>query len=457
MLAPALAADCAWRLGSDGGEVKAALTDLCEPLDANVSFADWLEGRRPAHLSTNAGAGEVAFQGWRNFKEAFAPELIAQAVEETEIALGRPLSSCVDPFGGSGTTALASQFLGIRPVTIEVNPYLADLIEAKLTTYDVEQLIVDFKTVVEGEISADYATPFAGAPATFVEPGVGGRYLFSKAVALRLASLRDRIARIGNETSRRLMRVLLGAVALPVSNVIVSGKGRRYRRGWASREALPEQVEQLFIDATVRAIYEIRRYEKRKARAYSLLRGDARKLTPQDGQFDLAVFSPPYPNSFDYTDVYNVELWVCGYLNCSADNRRLRLSTIRSHVQIARPFDAPELGSTTLTSVVERLETVRSNLWNRHIPSMVSAYFADMCVIIERLQKSLVPGGRVYMVVGDSRYAGVQVPVATILNELSLQRGFTIAGEEPFRSMRASPQQGGRPELKETLLTLTRR
>ena len=35
------------------------------------------------------------------------------------------------------------------------------------------------------------------------------------------------------------------------------------------------------------------------------------------GPHDLAVFSPPYPNSFDYTDVYNVELWAMGYLRNS--------------------------------------------------------------------------------------------------------------------------------------------
>ncbi|MCW2249307.1 hypothetical protein M2352_004967 [Azospirillum fermentarium] len=429
---------------------------LKEPLHEIVSFTEWLEGRRPPHLSTNSGADEVAFQGWRNFKEAFAPELIGQAVEETQGALGRSVTSCIDPFGGSGTTALACQFLGVNPTTIEVNPYLADLIEAKLATYDIELLIQDFKAVIEGEIAPYCEDPFPGAPRTFVEPGVGNRYLFSAEVACRLASLRDRIARTESDVNRRLMRVLLGAAALPVSNVVVSGKGRRYRRGWADRIIDPQRVEQLFVDSVVRAIYEIRRYEKRKRREYCLLRGDSRELTPCEGEFDMAVFSPPYPNSFDYTDVYNVELWVCGYLKSGLDNRNLRLSTLRSHVQIARPFDAPDLGSATLTRVATDLERVRSDLWNRHIPDMVSAYFADMCVIIERLSKALVSGGRAYMVVGDSRYAGVQVPVATILNELALCRGFTIAGEEPFRSMRASPQQGGRPELIETLLTLTR-
>src|SRR5690348_3690978 len=106
-----------------------------ESQSSSVSFADWLENRDLPHLSTNAGAPGIAFQNWRKFKEAFAPELIGQAYEETSSALGRPVLNAIDPFGGSGTTALACQFLGVYPTTIEVNPFLADLIEAKLWTY----------------------------------------------------------------------------------------------------------------------------------------------------------------------------------------------------------------------------------------------------------------------------------------------------------------------------------
>jgi len=420
-----------------------------------VTFADWLEGRRPLHLSTNAGTDRVAFQGWRNFKEAFAPELVGQAFEETSRSLGRAAVNSLDPFGGSGTTALASQFLGIRPTTIEVNPYLADLIEAKLSSYDIDQLVSDFGDVMTSR-RRDYADPFPGAPPTFVEPGVNGRYIFSRAVASRLASIRNAILRVRDTANRRLMLVLLGAISLPVSNVLVSGKGRRYRRDWQNRQSDREAVDAAFAEAVIKAIYEIRRYEKRSGKAYQLLRGDARRLTPTDGSFDLAVFSPPYPNSFDYTDVYNIELWVCGYLHSSADNRELRLSTLRSHVQIKRAFDAPLLESTTLDQVAEELDRVRPQLWDKDIPDMVSAYFADMKIVLDRLHQALIPGGRAYMVVGDSQYAGVKVPVAQILSEIAATVGFEMEGEEPFRSMRASPQQGGREQLAETLITLTR-
>jgi len=426
-----------------------------DPTSAAVGFSDWIEGRQLVHLSTNAGAPRVAFQNWRRFKEAFAPELIGQAFEETSQQLGRPVRAAIDPFGGSGTTALASQFLGVHPTTIEVNPYLADLIEAKLATYDIAALVEAFRSVMSGD-GPDVEVPFPGAPLTFVEPGVAGRYIFSQCVASRLATLRERIGRVADPASRRLMRVLLGSIALDVSHVVVSGKGRRYRRRWAERPVDQVLVKALFGEAVVRAIYDIQRYRHRAELGYTLLRGDARKLIQAEQELDLAVFSPPYPNSFDYTDVYNVELWVCGYLTTAEDNRSLRMSTLRSHVQIKRDFSSSGVETPTMRETIEALDCVRDRLWHRWIPDMVGAYFADMAEIFDLLSASVRAGGRAYLVVGDSRYANVDVPVAQVLLELALQRGFEISGAEPFRSMRVSPQQGGRAELVETLLTFTR-
>jgi hypothetical protein len=420
-----------------------------------ASATDWLQDRAPSILSTNAGTRLAAFQAWRNFKEAFAPELVGQAFEETSKALGRPIARSLDPFGGSGTTALASQFLGAFPTTVEVNPYLADLIEAKLARYNVQALLSDYELVLETakDVETDH---FPGSPNTFVEPGRRDRYIFSAAVAARIAALRVAILALKDQDNRRLLRVLLSSMAIEVSNVVVSGKGRRYRRNWAERQATPRQVMDLFDDAFVRAVYDIGRFHNRACRDYKLLRGDARLLTPDTGDYDVSIFSPPYPNSFDYTDVYNVELWVGGYLDGREANTTLRCQTLRSHVQIHRSYATEMLASKRLEEVIGELGGVRDKLWNRSIPDMVKAYFGDMNTIMARLAGALVSGGRAYLVVGDSRYHGVQVSVADILIELATPLGFEKIADEPFRSMRASPQQGGRQELVESLITLRR-
>lgn len=424
--------------------------------DRPATLQDWLDGRSPPHLSTNAGTPLVAFQAWRAFKEAFAPELIAQAFEETSASLGRPIARAIDPFGGSGTTALSSQFLGAAPTTIEVNPYLADLIEAKLTTYDASRLLDDYSALLKEIIDDESDDIFPGAPNTFIAPGKNDRYIFSEEVARRLAGIRNAILAVREPAHRRLFRVLLAPVSLQVSNVVVSGKGRRYRKNWADRQASAADVVPAFDAAFVQAVYDIQRFRNRQHLGYELLRGDARVLTPADGMFDVAIFSPPYPNSFDYTDVYNVELWVCGYLDSGDANRKLRMDTLRSHVQIKRDYSGSEVRSDLLKHVYGQLHNIRGELWNATIPDMVVAYFRDMQNVLERLYSSIIEGGRAYLVVGDSRYHGIQVPVADILAQTATELGYQLIAAEPFRSMRASPQQGGRPELLETLLTFSR-
>ncbi len=418
-----------------------------------LGFDDWTRGRALPTIGTNAGAAVLPFQAWRRFKEAFAPELIEQAICETPGGV----QHIVDPFGGSGTTALAAQFLGVRPTTIEVNPFLADLIEAKIGELDLDRAILDLRAVVEMATAAKPAKPvFRGAPATFVEPGKEGRWIFSREVAERILAYRHAIEAVRDQDIRRLFRVTLASALIPVSNVTVSGKGRRYRSGWERRPASPDLVDQLFREGVVQALYDLRRYGARRCRDYTLLRGDARNLASTVGSHDLAVFSPPYPNSFDYTDVYNVELWAMGYLGDQAENLSLRQATLRSHVQIFRDMTGAGLKSPLLDRTVEALVEARPRLWNRHIPDMIGAYMADMLKVLNGLYLGLRRQGRVYMVVGDSRYATIDVPVAAILAELAPSCGFEVVRSEPCRSMRSSPQQGGRHELAESLVVLER-
>lgn len=419
------------------------------------SFQRWTKGRAISTMGTNAGAEILPFQSWRHFKEAFAPELIERAVSQTSGSI----KHIVDPFGGSGTTALAAQFLGIKPTTIEVNPFLADLIEAKICHLDVDNAAAEFARVVERASNepGPKLPVFDGAPATFVEPGENDRYIFSQPIARRFLAYRSAIDEVKNDACRRLFRVVLAATAIPVSNVMISGKGRRYRKNWQARLVAPNNVDNLFKEGVLQAIYDLRRFASRPCLEYCLLRGDARNLAGTVGNHDLAIFSPPYPNSFDYTDVYNVELWSLGYLNSREANTSLRQSTLRSHVQILRDWSHSGLKSNTLAATIDSLQQIREKLWNRHIPEMIGAYVDDMATVLSQLALGLRTGGRVYMVVGDSRYAGIDVPVAQILDEISSSFGYKTKELEPCRSMRASPQQGGRQELPETLVVLERR
>ena len=422
---------------------------------ACVQFGDWTGDRPISTMGTNAGAQTLPFQTWRRFKEAFAPELVERALSET----AGTVHHIVDPFGGSGTTALAAQFFGVKPTTIEVNPFLADLIESKIASLDFDLAAEAFGRVVEC-VARGYEAKrpaFPGASATFIEPGRDGRYIFSRAVARRLLAYRAAIELVQDKASQRLFRVVLASTAIPASNVVVSGKGRRYRQRWRERESPPEVIDELFRDGVLQALHDLRRFAARRCLEYCVLRGDARTLTDAIGPHDLAVFSPPYPNSFDYTDVYNVELWAMGYLRSREANKRLRQATLRSHVQLLRSFDVGGVSSAALTATIDALRQVRQDLWNPHIPEMIGGYAGDLATVLSGLSNGLRPRGRVYIVVGDSRYAGVDVPVAVILAETAEALGYDVLALESCRSMRSSPQQGGRHELGENLVVLENR
>ncbi len=422
-------------------------------MPAQATFSDWVDGRDISTFGTNSGATPLPFQQWRHFKESFAPELVERAIQESSI----PVKRAFDPFGGSGTTALACQFLGVHPITCEVNPYLADLIEAKVRQYDTDNLVADMTKVIRSAVKSRGKFQLElpkDAPQTLVEPGKGNRWVFDEEVAARVASLRRAIRQLDNSAHKMLFRVLLGGILIEVSNVVVNGKGRRYRGQWRERSRLPNNVDRLFAARAQAAVTDIHRFRGRPCRTYELHRSDAKKMTMGES-VDLVVCSPPYPNSFDYTDVYNVELWVLDYLASSEANRSLRQSTIASHVQIHREYAPPPQESSLLGEVVETLRSKRGELWNRYIPDMIGGYFADLKAVLSRLTSGTNAGGQIWFVVGDSRYSGVHVPVAKILADIA-PRELQLLKTQPFRSMRASAQQGGRYHLAETLVAFQR-
>ena len=252
----------------------------------------------------------------------------------------------------------------------------------------------------------------------------------------------------------RLFRVLLGGILVDVSNIKVSGKGRRYRNSWQTRNISVGELDEKFLQAIEHATVDIVRYSNRREKEYSLLRGDSREKITETSMTDLVLFSPPYPNSFDYTDVYNVELWMLRYLKSFSKNRSLRKSTLVSHVQVSRDFGLAPQGSKTLVTTMENIEKVKDQLWDKRLVAMIGGYFSDMLKIMHACSNKLVSKGQMWMVVGDSKYAGVHIPVAKILCELASVAQCKIIREQPFRSMRASAQQGGNQELPETLIVM---
>lgn len=450
-----------------GGELQRTIADASALAShaptASPHLAAWLQGYdENAPTSSYSGSYHLPFQRWMKFKEAFSPKFVVDALISMPITPRR----CADPFGGSGTTALTCSFLGVDAVTIEVNPFLADLIEAKLSPPKAFKFSAEYAAVLARarKQPVDIEPLAARLPSSFREPcdssaehetSRATRFVFWRAAIDRILTLRLAIDACDCARSRRLLKVLLGSILVQASNVVVNGKGRRYRGGWVKRRVSAEDVDRLLAEAVGRAARDLGSFGSRAPTSTTVLRGDSRALSQQIGPIDAAIFSPPYPNSFDYTDVYNLELWVLGYLENAVSNRRLRQATLRSHVQVsfADPTIAP---AGLLGGTMERLKEARANLWDPRIPEMVLGYFEDMDLVMKGVHDNMRPGGRMVMVVGDSRYAHIHVDVASILRERAEAMGFVQISNRAMRSMRSSAQHGGRHDLAESCLVMER-
>lgn len=423
-------------------------------LDETAGWSPAPEAQNAPPATTNQAAQSIAFQRWFHFKEAFSPSFVTTAIETLDY---RP-EHVIDPFGGSGTSAITCQLHGIPATTVEVNPFLADVIRAKTTNIDAETLIKAAQSFRHGlaRTKPDLDV-LAYLPNTFIESDDKDRWIFSLSVAQRLSQYLKCIRQIADPNVRRFFRVALGAVLVECSNVYVNGKGRRYRSKWQETEADGDRLDFRFQEQFNTAFEDVRRFAGRPPTNIKVVHGDSR-LAMRDltKPADLIVFSPPYPNSFDYTDIYNVELWTLGYLSSSVDNARLRRSTVHSHVQIQRVAETPKHFSPSLQVVFEALKDKRELLWDNHLPEMVQGYFRDLERILVESLRLVTDRGKVLMVVGDSCYAEILIDVPAILVELAKAIGFKKTHIFEVRKMRSSAQQGGSHQLRESIVELTR-
>jgi DNA modification methylase len=400
--------------------------------------------------SSNQGAAQLPFQRWFRFKEAFSPKFVADIVA----SLPHRVHRVVDPFAGSGTTGVTCGFLGIDSLSLEVNPFLADIVAAKLTPVSPSSLHYERLRRQLNVTVADREQP-DGMPATFRQPGIRNRWVFAAEIYDTVRALIRGLSQLPAAESR-LIRVLIGSVLVESSNVVINGKGRRYRSGWQSRERCAHDLLNDLDGAVDAAVADISRFSVQVGATHEVRCGDARILLREVETADLAIFSPPYPNSFDYTDVYNLELWMLDYLRSGRDNRHLRLSTLRSHVQVAWEGTPRRIESDTLAATIADLEHRRADLWDARLPEMVAWYFEDLHTILTQLRRILPAGRHAVIAIGDSQYAGVLIDVAQILREMLGQIGFSLAKSEVIRSMRSGSQHGGGFDLREHCLVLER-
>jgi DNA modification methylase len=400
-------------------------------------------------------SADYARHRWYFFKEGFSPAIVDHAVEDAKIREG---ALVVDPFCGSGTVPLQAALKGFRGHGIEVNPFLAFVARTKLASCSTRAFDSALAKAKAGA-KRGAKSPLEGF-STFSWKHGAERWLFNRPVLRAfeggwLAATRE------NGPAANLVKLCLLEAAMDACNAAKDGKCLRYKRDWEKLHLGRDEFDEA-LELQASRVREDIESAVRPNGGSRVEQGDVRAKELPD-QFKLCITSPPYLNSFDYTDVYRPELFLGKFVTSMPQLVRLRLRTLRSHVQVDWPKASEHEYGTRYADSLRLILARKERLWDRRIPDMIKAYFEDMELVLKALRRKAAPTASAWIVVSTSAYAGVEIPVDLIIADIAGACGWYLREVNVLRYLgrlagqqwtELSEQKDSRPHLRESVVIL---
>lgn len=361
---------------------------------------------------------------WYYYKEGFSPELVEKAFELAGI---EKKDVVLDPFNGGGTTTLTAALHGLNSVGLEVNPFTAFLADSKLSTARSQALEAASGIIIKGAERGKHS-PLVGF-STFSEKKELDKWLFNTPVLNAFEGGWAALDDIKNSQLKKLCQIALLSSAMDNCNAIKDGKCLRYRDTWKDNQYGSNSFLETLLTSFSNIHSDIETTRETLTGSGKIHHGDARKILTDkrySTNFKLCVTSPPYLNTFDYTDIYRPELFLGKFVETNQELYNLRLKTVRSHLQAK--WEAPtkcDFG-TLYKNAIDHLNQNKNLLMHKNIPLMVQAYFEDMENILRLLLEKAEPHAQLWMVVSNSAYAGMEIPVDLILGDIGTKAGWFL-------------------------------
>ncbi|MFJ5633813.1 hypothetical protein ACIQF5_14280 [Streptomyces goshikiensis] len=408
------------------------------------------------------GNSEEPLYRWFHLKEAFSSRLLDRLLGELNLATGPDLS-LADPFAGSGTTLVSgvstcergggeAQVFGV-----ERNPFIWELAQAKLQA----RILGSSLSGVVFEELEQLKSAYAGARIErFSIPALStlrNEQYFSSEHVQTLMRIRYSIEAVANPAVASIFRICLASCVEPASRLRRDGRALRFE---ASRE--PKDPWSLFLQR-VELIRQDLTATKPASGEGEVVLGDARDMALLAGNrtFDLILFSPPYPNNIDYTEIYKVEAWVLGCYGTEVEMKTQRQLTIRSHpsVRFARNYGYLETGfKSDVQSLIDPIvaQVPVGDRYHEGRKEVITGYADDMLKVLVDSRKVIRENGRLVFVVGNSLHgsgdAKYVIAADVIMARLAELCGWRVSEIKIARMLKR--RFGQSPFLRESLVVL---
>ncbi len=430
---------------------------------------------------------------WLKYKEGFSADLVNILLDEMKISAG---DTIMDPFTGSGTTALVCQMRGINSIGYDIMPFASVAIKAKSNVlhYDLaelEALIAEFSSLTMPKTycaRTPYITITQSAYPEFNERFIrfatdwiaASRYSDALKNLFTLCILNSLERCSYTAKDGQYLRWDSRSAKIIDANIEREKFGRKILPAHQCREIIAN-IQDAVTEELSRVLSDIRLIQsdvcENFSAAVNFAEGSALFELPKlnDDTLDGVITSPPYCNRYDYTRIYALELTYLGLddsdvknlrqalLSCTVESKS-KLPALKNHY--AR-LDAADRfnhilnkikSNAAFREIMTALETRKlcGDLNNNGVLRMVEGYFTELAFIYAELYRTCKCGATVAVVNDNVRYGGEIIPVDYLSTSFAEQFGFTPVKIYCLRQQKGNSSQQmkkfGRTALRKSIM-----
>jgi site-specific DNA-methyltransferase (cytosine-N4-specific) len=419
------------------------------------------QNRRSVSFQLNKNRGVF---GWFKYREGFSPDLVETYLRDMTLNHG---DLVMDPFMGSGTTALVAAKLGFDSIGFDILPTSEIAIKAKgnLMSYDVQEIRDMMKWVSALKVPSSYTGRVNSVKITYSA--------YPDKTDRELAYLQSLMNPNSTAFSDQAINLLMLAILNSLEDLSYTRKDGQYLR-WDERS---KKVQETDAQRTRKGKEPIKnRLNKGElpmafpkiSDELSIILEDieSAQMLPDEGinsnthfvnntvleelpkveseSVSAVITSPPYLNRYDYTRTYALELAFLGFteekfrqvrqklLSSTVENKSKR-DRLRDYYERNGNLDRFEyivdkLDNDSVLQEINEAMIIRANMGdlnNKGVVQMIHGYFEELGFVIAELYRSLKTGAKVVIVNDNVRYGGEVIPVDFISMHLAERFGFT--------------------------------
>ncbi|MBT9166874.1 MAG: hypothetical protein DDT19_00198 [Syntrophomonadaceae bacterium] len=376
---------------------------------------------------------------WYDYLEDFPYSLLEDRIKEYNIKAN---SLIVEPFAGSGTTCVASNFFKCNSIGFDANPLMTFISEVK-TTWDIDLVIYKKQAIKVARqfLEKIHVYDSLSLKKGFLEhmPKKELNQWLSPSLQKEVNLLKNLIDEVTDNKIKNLLLLALSKSCLDASYVSFCPGTTFY----PFREK--EEFWDLFTRKAIQIYEDLEKVQKHNHYGKSTLINDTCLNAPKyikPKSIDFIITSPPYPNDLEYTRQTRLEMYLLDFVKSMDEVQQVKKKMVKGSTKLifkesnSEPF-ALKFNDVKIVSN-KIYEQTKDKNWGFDYPRMVREYFGDMYLCLKEFYPLMKKNSHFLLVVGDQTVKGVYIPVCDILIEMAQEIGYRNCRKELFRMRKST-------------------